>query len=235
MQTRTKYTTQLDELKEELLKLTEQAVCDIQNAGAGMQGDQDSAQAVMHGRQEMWHRHTEIEQRCFDIILLQQPLVGDDFRLVSAAFRVVSDLAHIDSMAREVACLSQELPSDVLAILKEHAALLSQHTSVMVRRAMDAFLHADEHQGRQVYVQDDEVDKLYHQAEELTINEMRTTNEVERLSYLSELFMVAKYFERIGDTALRIAAWALFRVTGEHEVYSSRREQERSLPESRHA
>ena len=35
---------------------------------------------------------------------------------------------------------------------------------------------------------------------------------------LTELLMVAKYFERIGDLAKRVAAWAIFRVTGEHRV-----------------
>ena len=39
-------------------------------------------------------------------------------------------------------------------------------------------------------------------------------------AHLPELLMVAKYFERMGDDAQRIAAWAVFRVTGEHEVYS---------------
>ena len=32
---------------------------------------------------------------------------------------------------------------------------------------------------------------------------------------LPELLMVAKYFERIGDHAQRIADWAVFRATGE--------------------
>ena len=36
--------------------------------------------------------------------------------------------------------------------------------------------------------------------------------------YLPELLMVAKYFERIGDLSKRVAAWAIFRVTGEHKV-----------------
>ena len=31
--------------------------------------------------------------------------------------------------------------------------------------------------------------------------------------------MVAKYFERMGDDAVRIADWAVFRVTGVHEVH----------------
>ena len=35
---------------------------------------------------------------------------------------------------------------------------------------------------------------------------------------LPELLMVAKYFERIGDQAQRIAAWAVFRETGERMI-----------------
>ena len=46
----------------------------------------------------------------------------------------------------------------------------------------------------------------------------RTASGVRSAQYLPELLMVAKYFERIGDLAKRVAAWAIFRVTGEHVV-----------------
>ena len=36
--------------------------------------------------------------------------------------------------------------------------------------------------------------------------------------YALDLLMIAKYFERIGDLSKRVAAWAIFRVTGEHKV-----------------
>ena len=39
-----------------------------------------------------------------------------------------------------------------------------------------------------------------------------------RAKYLPELLMVAKYFERMGDDAVRIADWAVFRATGAREM-----------------
>ena len=40
----------------------------------------------------------------------------------------------------------------------------------------------------------------------------------------AELLMVAKYIERMGDDAERIASWAVFRATGEHALNSAGKE-----------
>ena len=57
---------------------------------------------------------------------------------------------------------------------------------------------------------------LYAEAEEKLVGLIRDGKS--SAQYLPELLMVAKYFERMGDLAKRIAAWAVFRATGEHTV-----------------
>ena len=70
------------------------------------------------------------------------------------------------------------------------------------------------------------VNALYVEVEEKLVALIRDGKS--SAQYLPELLMVAKYFERIGDLAKRIAAWAIFRVTGEHTI--AEKESQRQAP-----
>lgn len=60
------------------------------------------------------------------------------------------------------------------------------------------------------------INALYAEPEEKLVRLIRDGRS--SAQHLLELLMVDKYFERIGDLAKRVAAWAIFRVTGEHTV-----------------
>lgn len=220
MQTRTKYLKQLESLEGCLTRLSEKAVADVRAAGAALAGNAEAAEAVLEGGEVERNLRSEIERACLDIMLLQQPLVADDLRFVSGAFRAVADVAHIDSMTRDVVYLAQSVPADDVAPLQENFAALSERVATMVEGAFAAFLASSEEQARAVYALDDEVDRLYHAAEAAVVDMIRKSTDDSDVSCLPELLMVAKYFERMGDDAQRLAAWAVFRATGEHEVYS---------------
>lgn len=218
MQTRTKYVEQLERLEGLTQRLAAKAVADVQALGRALAGDADAVEGVLQGSKAGRRLRGAIEDECLDIMLMQQPLVADDLRLVSGTFRIVSDMAHIDEMARDAAFLAQQVPVDVTAHvgpqLQEAAAKVSQ----MVGSAASAFLAPDEALARSVFSMDDEVDALYARCEETVVSLIRSGENDAR--HLPELLMVAKYFERMGDDAQRVAGWAVFRVTGEHALHS---------------
>ncbi len=220
MQTRSKYLKQLEGLEDSLTRLAEKAAADVRAAGRALSGDADAASAVLEGGEVERSLRGEIERACLDIMLLQQPLVAGDLRFVSGAFRAVSDIAHVDSMARDVAFLATNIPPAETEGLNDTFAALSERTATMVEDAFAAFLAASEDQAHSVYAMDDEVDGLYRQAEDIVVDRIRASAAGSDVACLPELLMAAKYFERIGDDAQRLAAWAVFRATGEHEVYS---------------
>ena len=93
MQTRSKYLKQLEGLEASLARLAEKAAADVRAAGASLSGEEgaaEAAEAVLAGASVERRLRAEIERACLDIMLLQQPLVADDLRLVSGAFRAVS-------------------------------------------------------------------------------------------------------------------------------------------------
>lgn len=222
MQTRSKYLKQLDDLDVSLADLAAKAVSDVRATSAAFGGDAESAASVTEGGKTSRRLRAAIEDGCLDIMLMQQPLVADDLRLVTGAFRVVSDLAHIEEMARDVAFLSQQIPAKTAASLAEQFQQAADQVAAMVEAAVAAFRASDEEAAQHVFSMDDAVDALYATSEDKVVELIRSGKG--KAKHLPELLMVAKYYERMGDDAQRIASWAVFRVTGEHALHSTQEE-----------
>ena len=219
MKTRTRYINKLEELGALVNQLSEKTVLDVRAAGRALAGDADAAESVLSGSKAARRLREAIEDGCLDIMLMQQPLVADDLREVTGAFRLVSDLAHIDEMTRDVAYLSQQLTPKAVSHLQSEFAEATDKVSNMVSLASKAFSQADAALAQRVFAMDDGVDDLYDRCEPVVVDLIRS--ETQGASHLPELLMVAKYFERMGDDAERIASWAVFRATGEHALNSA--------------
>ena len=218
MQTRSKYIKQLEELTSSVQRLADKAAADVRAVGLALSGDEGAAEGILQGAKAERRLRAAIEGGCLDTMLMQQPLVGDDLRLVSGAFRIVSDLTHVGEMTRDVAYLSQTIPHEVTARLEGKLSAAAEQVADMIEQAVAAFMAADAAGAEAVFAADDAVDALYRESEGIIVEMIRSTDSDPE--FLPELLMAAKYFERMGDEAERIAGWAVFRVTGEHKVYS---------------
>ncbi|MBM6675338.1 phosphate transport system regulatory protein PhoU [Olsenella uli] len=214
--TRSKFTKQLDDIEEYLRRLTEKCAADVRASGLAATGDKGAAEGVMSGRKNEDRLRNAIEENCLDVMLLQQPLIGEDLRFVSGAFRIVSDLTHIDGMTRDIAFLVEEIPDKASKKLSAEFTEMSECAASMVEQAGAAFAAADVEGAQKVVEEDNRVNELYDEVEKKLVGLIRDGKS--SAQYLPELLMVAKYFERIGDLAKRVGAWAIFRVTGEHVV-----------------
>ena len=95
-----------------------------------------AAEGVFLGREAQRRLQSAIEGGCFDAMLLQQPLVAGDLRFVSGSFRIVSDLAHIEAMTRDVAFLATAVPSREMGDLSALLSEASERVAIMVDRAV---------------------------------------------------------------------------------------------------
>lgn len=214
--TRSKFTKQLDDIQEYIDRLTEKAASDVRAAGLAATGDKGAAEGVMSGRKTEDRLRNAIEENCLDVMLLQQPLIGEDLRFVSGAFRIVSDLTHIDGMTRDICFLVEEIPAKAAKKISDELKEMAELSASMVEKSGAAFGASDVEAAQEVVEQDMRVNTLYSEVEEKLVGLIRDGKS--SAQYLPELLMVAKYFERIGDLAKRVGAWAIFRVTGEHVV-----------------
>ncbi len=210
--TRTKLTEQLNSIETLLKSYSRKAAGDIRGISEAAKGDKSVAEKVLGGRKAEDRLRSQLEDTCFDVMLLQQPLIGADFRFVTGAFRIVSDLSHIDDMTRDATFLLQEMPQKSIDKFVDEFAQMAEISASMVEDSITAFLDSDVEKAQVVIETDDKVNSLYGEATDRLVGLIRDGKGSAK--YLPELLMVGKYFERIGDLAKSIADWAIFRSTG---------------------
>lgn len=213
---RTEYLSQLDRLNEHIARLGEAVVADIHASGRALsEDDPGAAQGVIDGHDACVRLKRSVEDECLSLMLLQNPMASD-LRFVTASFRSVSDLSRIDETAYEIALLKEEFDrAGVRPDVPEYGTLADRAAS-MVNAAMDAFCGVDASLAEGVFGMDDEVDELYDLVKRRIIERVRAAKEDDDLEFVPEALMVAKYYERMGDRAQRIADWAIFRATGKY-------------------
>ena len=96
----------------------------------------------------------------------------------------------------------------------KHISQMGQETMVMVVTSVDAFVGKDLAKAKEVLEHDDIVDNLFDEVKAELIEMIHQNKEIGEQA--TDLLMVAKYFERIGDHATNIAEWVIYSITGEH-------------------
>jgi phosphate transport system protein len=147
-------------------------------------------------------------------IATQQP-VARDLRYLLTLDHVTYELErigdHASSLAKQTLKLAPEPPLDGYVHLPE----MAERGALLVHGVLRALVDADAVQARQVAVDDDEVDRLYHATFDEVLELMRRDpSNVERGT---RIIIASHYLERIGDRATNIAEDVVYLVTGDVE------------------
>lgn len=215
---RNRFDRQLAELNNELIEmgsLIEQAI--EMGISALVKQDVEKAKKAITFDNEIDHQEKEIENLCMKLLLQQQP-VAKDLRLISAALKMITDMERIGDHAADIsemtilmADATYDAASLDMSVIKE----MAKETTNMVIKSVEAFVNKDLDLARYVLGRDDIVDDLFLQFKHHLI-QMINEN-VKNGEQATDMLMVAKYFERIGDHATNIAEWVIYSITGEHE------------------
>ena len=209
---RTKFDKQLATLKEEMIhmgSMVEQAIEMV--ISALVKQDIEKAKKTITFFDEIEHKEKELQNMCFQILLSQHP-VASDLRMISSAIKMINDMKRIGEQAAEVAEISIYLADEEYIKKLEHLPQMAKETTVMVIDSIEAFVRSDVELAEKVIGADDVVDDLFVTVKsELihVIHEKPSNGE-----QATDLLMIAKYFEKIGDHAVNIAEKVIFAITG---------------------
>ncbi len=150
----------------------------------------------------------EIETLCTKLLLKQQP-VASDLRRITAALKMVTDLERIGDQASDIAELARFIRQN-----GKHERLKKMAADVinMVSESVEAFVELDLEQARKVIAYDDVVDQWFDEIKKALIQLISVDSAAGE--ELLDVFMVAKYLERIGDHATNLAEWVEYALTG---------------------
>ena len=178
-----------------------------------LKNDAQMKKNAAEAEKQIDQKEREIETMCMRLLIQQQP-VATDFRMITSALKMISDMERIGDQALDIAEIAEYVTDDIKS--KINIKEMAETTVKMVMNSVDSYVRKDIDIANSVIGLDDNVDALFDKAKSELINVIRTENE--NAEGLLDLLMVAKYFERIGDHAENIAEWVIFAVTGNHKA-----------------
>ena len=202
------FTEELAELKQRLLEMGELAEQRVQAAIRSLvERDRDLMAHVITGDEAINRLHLEIDDRCFKLLALRQPMAVD-LRIIVAAFKITSDLERVGDLAVNVAEAAERYithpPVKPLIDLPRMAKMAQW----MLHEALQAFVTGDTEAAQLVLEEDDGLDALKTQI----VRELLTymLGDPRTIEPGIDLVLVDRHLERIGDHATNIAEDVIF-------------------------
>ncbi len=212
---RTSFERHLHELQDEVLILGSMVEKAIGRSIEALKNrDLGLAKQIIATDREINLKRYEIEERCTELIVTQQPMASD-LRIIIAVLYIIVDLEriadHAGGIAKIAIMIGDEPPLKPLIDIPR----MAERATDMLHRSLDAFVEHDADTARQISAEDDEVDNLYDQVfRELLVFMMEDPRTVTRAT---RLIWVAHNLERTADRVTNICERVVFTVTGKIE------------------
>jgi phosphate transport system protein len=204
---------------EEELELLQQRLLSMGGLAEDRMGD--SVKAVTHRDPALVERllvgdepinalHIEIDDRCFKLLALHQPMAAD-LRAIVAAVKINTDLERVGDLAVNIAEAAkrylQHPPVKPLIDIPRMGDIAQR----MLRDALDAFVRRDTQLAEAVLAADDTLDALKTQIFRELLTFM--LSEPSTIEPSLDLILISRHLERIGDHATNIAEDVIFMVS----------------------
>jgi phosphate transport system protein len=165
---------------------------------------------VLRGDEPINELHIEIDNRCFTLLALHQPM-ATDLRAIVAAVKINTDLERVGDLAVNIAEAARRYTTHPPVKKLIDIPQMGDIAQGMLRDALDSFVRRDTALAQQVLNQDDLLDGLKTQVfRELLTYMLHDPATVEPAL---DLILVSRHLERIGDHATNIAEDVIFMVS----------------------
>lgn len=220
------FTEELEKLKERLLVMGGLAEDRLRLALQGLVDRHDELLVeVIAGDSRVDQLQMEIDDRCFTLLALYQP-VAVDLRFIVSDIKINADLERVGDLAVNIGEAAQRYirhpPVKPLIDLPRMGHLALK----MLRESLDAFVSKDVGLAQTVLTQDDWLDGLKDQIFRELLTYMLGDSRTIEPSV--DLILISRHLERIGDHATNIAEDVIFIIEARdvrHRSESDAREQ----------
>jgi phosphate transport system protein len=165
---------------------------------------------VLLGDEPINQLHIEVDNRCFRLLALHQPM-ATDLRAIVAAVKINTDLERVGDLAVNIAEAGTRYISHPPVKKLIDIPQMGDIAQAMLRDALDAFVKRDTRLAHEVLNEDDRLDSLKTQVfRDLLTYMLKDQTTVEPAL---DLILVSRHLERIGDHATNIAEDVIFMVS----------------------
>ena len=202
---------ELEQLKSLLLAMGGLAEDRVRSALHGLvDRDAPEISRVLTGDEAINKLHIEVDDRCFRLLALHQP-VAVDLRSIVSAVKINADLERVGDLAVNIAEAAERYlthpPVKPLVDIPRMGSIAQS----MLRDSLDAYVRRDLKLAQTVLDRDDELDGLKTQVFRDLLAMMlgdKTTVEPSL-----DLILISRHLERIGDHATNVAEDVIFMVS----------------------
>lgn len=211
--TRRTFHDRLTSIRDDVVRLAA-LVCETIPRGTQvlLDGDLGAAQALIDDDDELDHLSVQIEERCYTLLTLQQPM-GADMRALVTAVRLTSELERSGDLMVNVAkgarrIYGQPIQPRVRGLIET----MSEEALRLFGVAIDAYVEGDAAKAAALDDMDDTLDGL-HRTYIAKVLEACRSGELD-IQAAVQLALVGRYYERIGDHAVNVGERVRYMVTG---------------------
>jgi len=212
MSIRTRYEKELKGVFDSLVLMCRHIEVAIEKCIAAlMERDFELAREVFEEEKLIDQMERDIEQACLRILIMEHPVAGD-FREVSAALKMITDLERIGDQTRDIAEITMQMSNADYIKKVEHIPQMAIIVIQMVKDGVHAYINRDLELAQSLDKTDDKVDALFN----IVMNDLTALiranpdNAEQSIMFM----MITKYMERIGDHAVNIGEWVEYAITG---------------------
>ena len=167
---------------------------------------------VMRGDEPINQLHVEIDERCFRLLALYQPM-ATDLRSIVAVVKINSDLERVGDLAVNIAEAARRYAMHPPVKQLIDIPRMGEIAQSMLHDALDSYVKRDTALARAVLKCDDELDALKTQVfRELLTYMLQDPSTIEPAL---DLILVSRHLERIGDHATNVAEDVIFMVSAQ--------------------
>lgn len=215
MSIRIKYEAELSEVFNKLIRMCRATEIAIEKSVSALvkRNREISAEVIAEDKYIDGLEH-EIEQDCLKILLMEHP-VASDFRDVSAALKMITDLERIADQASDISEIALQFGEEEYIKEPEHIVQMAKYAVQMVKDGVQSYINRDLELARSLEKSDDKVDELFERIKQDLIDLIKKDGKNADQAIL--FMMIAKYLERISDHAVNIGEWVEYAVTGFHK------------------
>jgi phosphate transport system protein len=213
IETRRSFHASLAGIREDIIRLAA-TVVDLVPRGTAILLDDDleGANLLVQADDELDARSIDLEERCYQLLALQQPMAGD-LRHIVAAVRMIGEIERSADLVVNICKAARRLHGHELdPKLRGIITRMGEQAQHLFARAIDAYADADDALAAAIDDMDNLLDDLQREFIQ-AIFECHAAHKID-LQVAVQLAVVARFYERIGDHAVNMGQRVRYMVTG---------------------
>jgi phosphate transport system protein len=218
---RDRFNRKLKELRDDILKMGSMVEDELALAMKSLESlNIEMAQEVIAADIEVNDMRFAIEEKCFELIVTQQP-AASDLRAIVAVMNMIVDLERMGDKAKGIAKTIDRLAEYSTRPKRPELAEMGRIVGEMLHHSMTAYATNDMNLAELVANRDGEVDGLYANIFTKTIEKMTDTKKQKKVESTYEMLSCARELERFGDLATNIAERVIYIITGKLNEFNT--------------